>query len=117
MQYRRRLRSRIILSFLLFGTGLTALFAGATLVLRAKLEDQLVNETLGRAARDFVLFKREHPEPGAGFVFSPVTMSIFSANKFANVPFAQRLSTGVYDVDEPDESGLTRRYKLAVHKT
>ena len=35
MRYRRRLRSRIILSFLLLGLGLTGLFAAATVVLRA----------------------------------------------------------------------------------
>src|SRR5690349_18642008 len=116
MQYRRRLRSRILLSFLLFGTGLTALFALATLVIRAKLEDQLINDTLARAAKDFVEFKRAHPEPQAIFPFSPVKGSIFRQSTFANVPFAHRLDTGVYDIEEPDDDGKLRRYKLAVYK-
>ena len=46
MRYRRRLRSRIILSFFLFGFGLTALFAAATVLLRERLEDQLIGEAL-----------------------------------------------------------------------
>ena len=48
IQYRRRLRSRIIISFALFGFALTALFAIATLYMRARLEDQLINNTLAR---------------------------------------------------------------------
>ena len=39
MQFRRRLRSRIVLSFLLFGTLLSALFALSTLFLQNYLED------------------------------------------------------------------------------
>ena len=39
MRYRRRLRSRIILSFFLLGFGLTGLFAIATVLLREQLED------------------------------------------------------------------------------
>ena len=46
MQYRRRLRSRIIISFALLGTGLTALFAGATIYLRDRLESDLIGATL-----------------------------------------------------------------------
>jgi hypothetical protein len=65
MRYRRRLRSRIIISFALFGVGLTALFAAATIYLRARLEDQLINNTLQREVKNFVDFKREHPEPDA----------------------------------------------------
>jgi hypothetical protein len=61
MRYRRRLRSRIIISFALFGVGLTALFAAATIYLRARLEDQLINNTLQREVKNFVDFKREHP--------------------------------------------------------
>ena len=42
MQYRRRLRTRIIFSFFLLGFGLTALFAVSSLYLRSKLEGQLI---------------------------------------------------------------------------
>ena len=65
MRYRRRLRSRIVISFALFGLGLTALFAAATIYMRTRLEDQLINNNLQRQLRNFVEFKREHPEPEA----------------------------------------------------
>ena len=65
MQYRRRLRSRIILSFLLFGIGLTGLFAGITLVMRELLEEELIVTTLRREVDNFVDFKRANPDPDA----------------------------------------------------
>ena len=46
IQYRRRLRSRIIFSFALFGLALTALFAVSAVYLRTYLEDKLIGETL-----------------------------------------------------------------------
>jgi signal transduction histidine kinase len=54
MLYRRRLRSRIVLSFLLFGTLLSALFALSTLFLQNYLEDQLIGETLKQELDDYV---------------------------------------------------------------
>ena len=46
MQYRRRLRSRIVFSFLVFGTLLSGSFAVSTLFLQNILEDQLIGATL-----------------------------------------------------------------------
>ena len=63
MQYRRRLRSRIILSFVVLGFGLTALFAVSTLLLRARIENQLVEDWLQSEARAFLEFKRRNPAP------------------------------------------------------
>ena len=118
MRYRRRLRSRIIITFFLFGVTLTTLFALATLGLRGKLEDQLINDQLQRTVDKFVDFKREHPEPGALFPFSPVVGDIYSARRFANVPFdRQQYDSGVYDIVENDENERLHRYKLAVRKT
>jgi signal transduction histidine kinase len=54
MLYRRRLRSRIVLSFLLLGTLLSALFAISTLALQNYLEDQLIGATLARELDDYV---------------------------------------------------------------
>ena len=70
MRYRRRLRSRIVISFLLLGTLLTTLFAMAVLLLRSRLEEQLINNTLQREVANFVDFKRANPDVSARFAFS-----------------------------------------------
>nr|WP_082306423.1 HAMP domain-containing sensor histidine kinase [Mizugakiibacter sediminis] len=117
MQSRRRLRSRIFVSFALFGLALTSLFAAATIYMRARLEDQLINNTLQREVENFVQFKQAHPEPDAPWKLSTFDAQIYSARKFANVPFAwQRYGTGVYDIRDFDENGKLRPYKLAVYK-
>ncbi|WP_423927349.1 sensor histidine kinase [Dokdonella sp.] len=117
MQYRRRLRSRIIISFALFGLGLTALFAAATIYLRVRMEDQIINETLTRELVHFVDFKREFPQPDARWSMSLFEAQIVRAGRTATVPFAwQSFDSGVYDIDDLDASGQTRSYKLAVYK-
>jgi len=47
-RFRRRLRTRIILSFVLLGFGLTTLFAYLTEVTRRRVENQLVEDVLNR---------------------------------------------------------------------
>ena len=117
MQYRRRLRSRIIISFALFGLGLTALFAVATIYVRARLEDQFINSTLAREVQSFANFKRDNPSPDAPWQLSLYQARIFSARRFANVPLAwQKFDTGVYDLVDYDDKGHLRPYKLAVSK-
>lgn len=117
MQYRRRLRSRIIISFALFGLGLTALFAAATIYLRVRMEDQIINETLTRELVHFVDFKREFPQPDARWSMTLFEAQIVRAGRTATVPFAwQAFDSGVYDIEDLDETGQARSYKLAVYK-
>jgi signal transduction histidine kinase len=117
MQYRRRLRSRIIISFALFGLGLTALFAAATIYLRVRMEDQLINDTLTRELRHFVDFKREFPQPDARWTMSLFEAQIVRAGRTATVPFAwQKYDSGVYDISDLDAKGRPRSYKLSVYK-
>jgi signal transduction histidine kinase len=117
VQYRRQLRSRIIISFALFGFALTALFAVATIYMRAKLEDQLINNSLEREVKNFVDFKREHPQPDARWGMTVYFADIYGTSKFANVPFAwQKYGTGVYDIEQVGDEGKIRPYKLAVYK-
>lgn len=118
VQFRRRLRSRIIISFALFGFGLTALFAVATVYMRGRLEDQLVNNSLERELQKFVDFKRANPDPNARYFIHGYDLDIKGANFFANVPFAHRQydKTGVYDIEEAGDEGKVRPYKLAVYK-
>lgn len=61
MQYRRRLRSRIVFSFLLLGTVLSGLFALSTLFLQNYLEDQLIGATLEQELADYVAQLRRDP--------------------------------------------------------
>lgn len=99
MQYRRRLRSRIVLSFLIFGTLLSALFALSTLLLQNYLEDQLIGATLEKELADYVTQLRLDPtvvEPFytriQGYITRPG-----DPNQTVNSDFRE-LSSGVHDV-------------------
>jgi signal transduction histidine kinase len=99
MQYRRRLRSRIVLSFLLFGTLLSALFALSTLFLQNYLEDQLIGATLEQELDDYVRQLRLDPsviEPFytriQGYVTRPG-----DPNQTVNAQ-VRELPSGVHDV-------------------
>lgn len=117
MHYRRRLRSRIIVSFLLLGFGLTALFAFATLALRNRLEGSLVDGWLQSEASNFLEFKRAHPEPDAPFVFTRRIEAFAYRPDGASIPFGwKELPAGVHDLREYDDKGQLREYKLAVQR-
>ncbi len=115
MQYRRRLRSRIILSFVVLGFGLTALFAVSTLVLRARIENQYVEDTLQREVDNLVQQVRADPEKQPAFTtFDAFT---WSPRTIYKAPLAwQSLETGVHDITEFDEQGRIRQFKLAVRR-
>src|ERR1700682_3201406 len=112
IQYRRRLRSRIIFSFALFGLALTALFAVSAVYLRTYLEDKLIGETLQQNLQGYAdAFYKDPKTPGVPF--DKIVGYTYSAEKFANVPFAWRdLENGVYDLTEPDGHGSRIIYKL-----
>ena len=115
MQYRRRLRTRIIFSFFLLGVGLTALFALSSLYLRAKLEGQLIESTLQREVDNFVAQVRTNPQGTA--TFSMLSAKIWSTRNAYKMPLAlQNLSTGVYDIEEVDGNGQLHRYKYAIRR-
>lgn len=115
MQYRRRLRSRIIISFLLFGTLLTAAFAVAALMLRGYLEDQLIGQQLKLELDHYASeFRRD---PDQDLVASRTIGHVISARKFANAPLAWRnLENGVYTITDDTQSGGPQSYQLAVRK-
>lgn len=115
MQYRRRLRTRIIFSFFLLGFGLTALFAVSSLYLRSKLEGQLIESTLQREVDNFVDQVRTNPQGTA--TFSMLSAKIWSTRNAYKMPLAlQSLNTGVYDVEEVDSNGQLHRYKYAIRR-
>ena len=115
MQSRRKLRFRLIVSFTLFGFGLSALFAVAALNIRAKVEDQLVTASLQQdvdQSVDHVIAKPNelaHSELLEAWLVSDRTLY--------KMPLAwQSLGSGVHDITQVDAEGHARRYKLAVRR-
>jgi signal transduction histidine kinase len=115
MQSRRKLRFRLIVSFALFGFGLSALFAVAALYVRAKVEDQLVVSSLQRDADSYV--QQMHESPGQPFYSKLMTGWGWSDRTLYKAPLSwQALPSGVHDIYETDQDGETRHYKLAVSR-
>ncbi|KGM57393.1 histidine kinase [Lysobacter arseniciresistens ZS79] len=119
-RYRRRLRSRIILAFVLLGFGLTTLFAWATNEVRSRVENQLVEEMMNRnisnAALQFEL-DPDNPE----FPVDQIRAFVYTPDKFESVrinrPEWYELSDGIVGMTGVDEDGEQFAYKLAVRKT
>jgi signal transduction histidine kinase len=115
MQSRRKLRFRLVVSFALFGFGLSALFAVASLYVRAKVEDQLVVSALQNDVDQAVDKVVAHPG-------EPVSSELLKAwiksdRTLYKMPLAwQNLGTGVYDMYGADEQGHRTHYKLAVRR-
>ncbi len=121
MRYRRRLRSRIILSFVLLGFSLTLLFAWATNWTRARVENQLIEDVMNRnianAAHQFDVdpSNREFP-------FDQVRAYVYTPDKFESVrnsrPEWYALPDGgITPMIGTDPDGGEFAYKLAVRKT
>ncbi|MBS0486639.1 MAG: HAMP domain-containing histidine kinase [Proteobacteria bacterium] len=106
----------MIISFVLFGFALTALFALSAIYLRGYLEDKLIGEALIKNVDDYAA--KFHEDPSNEFLtFQKIAGYVYSERKFANAPLAWRdLPDGVHDLTEPDGHGGRLVYKLAVHK-
>jgi signal transduction histidine kinase len=119
-RYRRRLRSRIILSYLLLGFGLTLALAFTTNWARNRVENQLVEDLMNRnideAARQF-----EQDPNDREFAVSQIRAFVYPPDKFESVrinrPEWYRLSDGITTITGTDEEGKPLAYKLAVRKT
>lgn len=116
MQSRRKLRFRLIVSFALFGFGLSALFALAALNIRARVEDQLVAASLLDDAKWSNEQAREHPGlPAQGSRL--MTGQILSDRTLYKAPLSwQNLPNGVHDITEQGDDGARHHYKLAVYR-
>ncbi|MEO5811210.1 MAG: ATP-binding protein [Rhodanobacter sp.] len=120
MQSRRKLRFRLVVSFTLFGFGLSALFAVAALNIRAKVEDQLVTASLQQDVDQSVDQVIANPDQIAhsqlleGFINSDRTLykMPLAWQNLARDPNA----SGVFDITDVDAKGHTKRYKLAVRR-
>ncbi|MFT3897984.1 MAG: HAMP domain-containing sensor histidine kinase [Thermomonas sp.] len=120
-RYRRRLRTRIILSFLLLGFGLTLLLAFATNLARARVEDQLVEDLMNRNIDEYARRYYANPSRNPAVPVEQIRAYAFSSDKFARVrgerPEWAALPDGIYGMNGVDESGSPFSYKLAVRKT
>ncbi len=100
MLYKRRLRSRIVISFLLFGTLLSVLFAFSILILQSNLEDELIGSTLKQELDDYLVQLHKDPtlvEPFhtriQGFVTRP------GDPNHSVIAQIRELDTGVHEVE------------------
>lgn len=115
MQSRRKLRFRLIVSFALFGFGLSALFAVSSLYVRAKVEDQLVAASLQHDVDQAVDKVIANPNEPASSELIDAWM--WSDRTIYKAPLSwQNLATGVYDMHDVDADGHPRHYKLAVRR-
>ena len=111
--YRRRLRSRIILAFALLGLGLTTLFALATVYVRNKLENELVEKTLEREVRNLVTQVERNPGESPFFlIFDARTWSPQNAYKVDSA--YRELPPGIHNVRQRAPDGRWHDYKVAI---
>jgi signal transduction histidine kinase len=106
----------LVVSFALFGFGLSALFAVAALNIRAKVENQLVNASLLDDAQYANRYAQKHPEgPGVG---SRLLIGMTKSERtLYKAPLAwQGLGTGVHSIIENGDDNLPHHYKLAVFR-
>ncbi|QKK01507.1 MAG: HAMP domain-containing histidine kinase [Pseudomonadota bacterium] len=111
MKYRRRLRSRLILSFVLFGTLVSVLFAAAVLLLQSWLVDALISRTLADEIDQYISELREDPTLVEPF-YTRIEGYVTRPGRADIVPEAFRdLPSGVHDVRVGKE-----HFKAAVRK-
>ncbi|MGE8289285.1 MAG: sensor histidine kinase [Stenotrophomonas sp.] len=114
-RYRRRLRSRIILSFVLLGFCLTALFAAAAWNLRSRVENQLIERTLQREVNNLV--SQVETNPGEAVFFLMFDARTWSpSNAYKVDPLYRDLADGVHDIRQQAPDGSWHVYKVAIRK-
>jgi signal transduction histidine kinase len=119
--YRRRLRSRIILSFLLLGFGLTSLFAFATQWTRSRVENALVEDVMNKNINEFARRYYADPTRNPAVPVEQIRAFAFGPEKFeslkADQPDWYRLGDGIHRLSGKNLDGSPFVYKLAVRKT
>lgn len=119
--YRRRLRSRIILSFLWLGFGLTSLFAIATQWTRSRVENALVEDVMNKNIDEYARRYYADPSRNPDLPVQQIYARVVGPDKFETLKIEQpdwyRLGDGIHRLSgkNPDDSPFV--YKLAVRKT
>ena len=121
IRYRRRLRSRIILSFFLLGTTLTSLFTYLTNYSRMRVENQLIEDMMNRNIDAYA--RRFYIDPNAPPEMPVQQMRAYALrrNDFSKLKLEQpdwyESKDGIHTITGIGENGQPFTYKLAVRKT
>ena len=120
-RFRRRLRTRIIVSFLLLGTGLTALFAFLTDYARQSVESQLVEDVMTRNIDEFARLYTLDPSRRPELPVQQIRAFVYPDDRFDQArrefPEWVDLSNGIHSITGTDDEGQQFAYRLAVRKT
>ncbi|GAB3515392.1 HAMP domain-containing histidine kinase [Pseudoxanthomonas daejeonensis] len=120
-RFRRRLRTRIILSFLLLGTGLTALFAFLTDYSRQRVESELVEEVMNTNIDEFARRFYVDPSRNPDLPVQQMRGRVVKRADFEQLRVMQpdwyELPDGIHSITGRDDNGDPFAYKLAVRKT
>ncbi|MGN7918451.1 MULTISPECIES: sensor histidine kinase [Lysobacter] len=120
-RYRRRLRSRIVLSFVLLGFGLTAMFAFATNWTRTRVENELVADVVNRNIDEYARQYYSAPNLKPEVPFQQMWLRVYKSDSFERVRIEQpdwyTLPDGIHNIQGKDPDGSPFSYKLGVRKT
>ncbi|NYZ62455.1 sensor histidine kinase [Luteimonas deserti] len=120
-RYRRRLRSRIILSFLLLGLGLTTLFAFLTQEARDRVENTLVEDLMNRNIDEYARRYYVDPSSNPAAPVEQIRARVVRRDRFEELrreqPDWYELGDGIHQISGVDDDGTPFVYKLAVRKT
>ena len=118
---RRRLRTRIILSFALLGLSLTLLLAFATNWVRGRVEEDMITDVMDRNINAYAERFYESGGRDIGLPVQQMRGRVVSREKFEALKVDQpdwyRLGDGIHPVVGRNEDGTPFAYKLAVRKT
>jgi len=119
-RYRRRLRSRIILSFVLLGLGLTTLFAFLTQEARDRVENTLVEDLMNRNIDEYARRYYVDPTRNPAAPVQQIQGRVIRRDRFEELrreqPDWYELGDGIHNLSGIDEDGTPFAYKLAVRK-
>ena len=115
-RYRRRLRTRIIVSFVTLGMFLSAFIAAATFYVQNRVDNRVISDTLLK--NNDLYAEGWYRDPNAvGVAFEKIQGRMFSVDRLDRVPPEWRdLPDGVHELESEEPGREKRVYKLAVRK-
>ena len=120
-RYRRRLRSRIIITFVLLGFGLTALFALLAQEARNRVENALVEDVMNQNIDEYARRFYGDPTRSPDLPVQQMRGRVVQRERFQALRLDQPdwydLPDGIHNLSGVDEFGEPFAYKLAVRKT